>query len=701
MELARTGKTDGVRLSFNGVELDVLQLGDALAEYSFPIPAALWSRTSNELRLETVSGKGVVLMGPLTITPGEAYDRRAQTLDPGVTVTWELLLRDGGLLDLDVTARAAGTLTVDFRLGAPGTAPGAAVQTDVFSLTTSERFPVRVPLPAPGRDLLHVTLAWQADSGQDAALELHAVRVFEDTPFERPPVLFVSVDTLAAQNMSLYGYDRETTPRLAAFAEDCVTFTAARANAPWTVPSYTSQLTGLYPAANRLTAERRKELGVPMGVLDYRVPQSRTTLAEQLQAMGYRTAAFVDNPWLGNVPGVRQGFDVFDTTAAKVELQNPEMGMRYVLPAGRSFLEPQSADSRPPFAFIQILDVHGPYMPHPPFEGRFATEVEGSDPDPLPVVETPHAIFGTVPSYIASQRLSSEGASEVSGAALRADYDEKVLELDAFFGEFIDELHRSGLYDQTVIVFSADHGESMEDHDFYFRHGLAYDSAIHVPLMVKLPGQQHGGSAVTTPVQLVDLYSTILELAGQDAAWPGHGRSLVPALRGGALDLHPVYTQSNLLRQASLVHGTWKLIASAPREATLEALLTFPPFQERFYEREREVFVELFNGPPPVEPSHIVATCQALEREDPGMQWELLQALRTYEPHLELYDLEADPFETHDVASAHPERVAKLRELLTEESARATPYRNFEEVGPIALGDEMKAELEALGYVTD
>lgn len=701
LELARTGKTDGVRLTFNGVELGVLQLSDALTEHSFPIPAALWSRSANELRLETMSGKGVVLMGPMTITPGEAFDRQAGTLDPNVTVTWELLLREGGLLDLDVTARAAGTLTVDLRLGAPGAAPGPAVQTDAFPLTAGERLPMRLPLPAPGRDLLHVTLDWQAEdmrAATDAALELHAVSIFEDAPFERPPILFVSVDTLAAQNMSLHGYDRETTPRLAEFAADCVTFNAARANAPWTVPSYTSQLTGLYPTANHLPQEVIAESDTDTAMDWYQVPASRLTLAELMLASGYRTAAFVDNPWLTNIAGLDQGFEIYDEEAAEVSLQDADMGMRYVLPKASEFL--RADDPRPPFVMAQIFDVHGPYLTHEPWAGAFEAGLDEVMPTVLPIANTGKTVFGAVPLYVAKKR-AGETATSVRAEYVRADYDATILELDATLGAFFDELRAEGLYDDLLIIVSADHGEGMEDHDWLFRHGLVYDSSSHVPLMVKLPGSANAGARVDTPVQLVDLMPTLADLLGYDLGDYGHGRSLVPALEGAELPSEPVLMVANLMQQKAVLVDEWKLTMTWPSNGPLESLLTYQPLQALLHAERPELFEKTFNGPPPIPSRTVVEVVEALGRDNPELKRLIAKAILALDPFVELHDLANDPFETRDVSAAHPERVAELRELLLQEFARAEPYRNFEDAGPIALGEEMKAELEALGYVAD
>lgn len=697
-QVASLGGPQTVNVTFNGLVITEVQAGRSLVQADTLVPASAWLEGTNELRFETQSGSGQIAVAHIDVSNPQEFDDQEAVFDSGVLAEWDVLLASGGLLELQGTADVAGLVEVVLSASPFGDTQRAELAREAYPVQAGEPFTKRLPINARPGNLLHVSVHWVADSGA-GELDLELLGLFEDQPFTLPPTLFISIDTLSAQSMSVYGYDRETTPRLAAFVADSVLFEQARSNAPWTVPSYASQFTGLYASSNRITEELREALGLEIGKLDYRVPSSRLTLAEMLRAAGYRTAAYLDNPWLSSIPGLEQGFDIYDTRAAEASIEDGDMGIRFVLPAARRFIE--ASHERPPFVIAQALDVHGPYHTRAPFKGHFADRVDPNAKPPLPVANTAAPVFGAVPKYIAELRMGDSPDGHVSGALLRADYDEKLYELDAVLGDFFDELKRDGLYDELLIVLSADHGESMEDHEFFFRHGLVYDSATHVPLMIKLPGQRFAGTRVSTPVQLVDLFPTFAEWMGLDLGGYGHGQSLVASMENGTVEPMPSLSEANMLMQTSIVVGQWKLIESRPKEVVLGSALTFEPFQQELYRQMPDEFQALFGGPPPIASHRIVDACKALKQEAAASHWQLTKRVREFAPHYELYDLRADPEERTNLAAQDPERVAALLAVLESERARAQAHRVFEdETGP-GLSDDQKADLEALGYVSD
>lgn len=690
-------------VELNGVALGTVAFEEEERAFAFEAPALLWLRGRNELAVRALDpgfqDAETWAVGAVEVTPPARYDAAKQALAPGVEVAWDVLTTSAGLLDLEAHTRGStGRLVVRVERKLPDEQAQAAhiVRAEVVA-DEAGVLRYRCPLPLSNRTPLRVSLRWSAaDPGQ--ALSLDRVVLMEDAPAERPPVLFISIDTLAAQNMSVYGYARPTTPNLEAFQADSVTFTNARANAPWTVPSYASQFTGLFASSSRIPEEQRAAEGIPFGPREYRIGPERQTLAELFAARGYRTAAFVDNLWLLEVSGLRQGFEVFDGAAARVDVEDHSMGAEYVFKEALDFL---SADAdRPPFVFAHAFDVHGPYHPQAPFAGTFSNGVDVDASPQLSTSPSNKALFGEIPEYIAKRRWP-DLPELVPSALLRADYDEKVLEMDARIGELFDELRAAGLYDELLIVVSADHGESMEDHHYYFRHGLVYESAIHVPLMVKLPDQEHGGVRVSDPVQLVDLLPTFAEALGLAPAGAAHGTSLMPLMRAEDAAPRSLLSEANLFEHTALIDGGWKLIEWRPTGAAIGGILSTPAVQELLYAQDPNAFEALVGQAPLATGDAIAQAYKDLNADNLGTFSVLMKLVRDTEALYELYDLERDPFEQRDVSAAHPDRVAALKALMDSALEEAHAERRLVQGAAMELSAATKAKLEALGYVTD
>ena len=187
-------------------------------------------------------------------------------------------------------------------------------------------------------------------------------------------IVFVSIDTFAARHLSLHGYSRETTPRLEELARQAVVFEHCVANASWTLPSYLSVLTGLYPRSHHVALHEGS--GAQLGSLDWwQVADNRWTIGEALRARGYATGAFVDTHWLSTQWRASQGFDVYDGTAALLPFEDPGAGIRLLVEdLGKRWLEQRSRDV-PSFLFLHALDAHGPYWPEAPFRDAFPAQI--------------------------------------------------------------------------------------------------------------------------------------------------------------------------------------------------------------------------------------------------------------------------------------------------------------------------------------
>jgi arylsulfatase len=310
-----------------------------------------------------------------------------------------------------------------------------------------------------------------------------------------PHVVLVTADALRADHLSLFGYPRDTSPRLDAFAGEATTFSQAISLIPKTAPAFATLFTGRHP----------EEHGVRSNFAA--LPAELPLLAERLRAAGYRTAAFVSNPALSEAKGFARGFDVYRLLPA-------EDGVARVNQAFRAFAE--EPWTRPTFVWLHYIDPHGPYDPPPGHEARFLgdelSRATARVPRGYDASGAGNKVLGAVPRY--QQR--PDGEDRV--AAYVARYDAEIRHVDDAFGEVLDALRAKGLLDDAAVVFGSDHGESLGEHDLYFEHGwFAYDTCLRVPLVIKAPGQREGRRR-QAPVSHLDLLPTLLGLAGVPAA---------------------------------------------------------------------------------------------------------------------------------------------------------------------------------------
>jgi len=319
-------------------------------------------------------------------------------------------------------------------------------------------------------------------------------------------VLFIVVDTLRADHLPSYGYQDGHTPSLDAFAHDSIRFEHAFSNASWTRPSFASILTSRFPASHRVMSKADA------------LPDELETMPEAFAAGGYRTTGFVTNYNIAPYFNFQQGFDQYDylepefvlganDAAAKLLfVQVLKLAVERFSEAhpGAAYRDAESmnhevmswldghtgqdaADNdRPFFLFAAYMDPHDPYFAHP-YEGAGFSRATHQHPDP-------------------------DSAPE-----LRQLYDGEVSYWDENFGHLIEDLKRRGLYDNMTIVITADHGEEFMEHGGFWHGTTLYDEMVHVPLFVKLPFNEAGGTAVSHWVQSVDLMPTLLTRAGLPA----------------------------------------------------------------------------------------------------------------------------------------------------------------------------------------
>jgi len=329
----------------------------------------------------------------------------------------------------------------------------------------------------------------------------------------------------------------------------------------------------------------------------------------------------------------------------------------------------------PPFLFLHALDAHGPYLPDAPFRDAFSRNLP-SERHMTPAGSL-NQTYRAIPEWMGRTQEPDEKnplPSQLPLEDIVARYDESLLKVDAFLGELFDELKERGLFDEAVIVVTADHGETFGPD--VFGHGVLREDVQHVPLILKLPHGAHGGLHVATPVQLVDLYPTLLELAGGDPVRaPLHGESLLRRLDEKADPERVRFTESGWVKQCSITVGRWKLVEEHPGEDSAEqSLLTHPRVPREWLRAnfpelvERPLSKELFTELKWETPAALEARPEFTAR---------IAELRKLVagPYYALYDLERDPLERADLAPRETAMLERMQARLEQEKERSRRAR--------------------------
>jgi arylsulfatase A-like enzyme len=455
-------------------------------------------------------------------------------------------------------------------------------------------------------------IAW----GASAAPDLPA---FDARSGARPRhVILLTVDTLRADAVGASPTAPSITPNIDALAADSVVFDNARSPAPWTKPAVVSMLTGLSPVVHQIMRGPT------------RVPDELVTLPEVMQGAGYRTGAVGENPFLHARYNFDQGFERYRMFP---KMLGRSFGGRLVRYLGMAY--PSTADltdmaiewiearaDHPFFLWLHYFDPHPPYSPPAEYLTRSGPPSMGNS-------------FGDT-SGVRAGAVNLDAAEREWVEEL---YMAEVRYVDDNVGRFLGFLESSGLYDDSLIIFSSDHGEEFWEHGG-FEHGHSlYDEVIKVPLMVKLPGQGvtgHRPENVTTESILPTLLD-LLEIGVEDAAF-----------------------------SAASLAWAWTPGGSDPMNPTVSTGLRY------FEDRIAVVFRNL---------KHIHWMVSGSD---------------------ELYDLDQDPEETVSLARDHPELVDEARELLVRHEALSLQIRELlglPTAGEGVLDPAVLEQLRALGYI--
>jgi arylsulfatase A-like enzyme len=357
--------------------------------------------------------------------------------------------------------------------------------------------------------------------------------MMEKLMIKQPNIILLVMDSARTANMSCYGYHRTTTPKIDALAKEGTLFERAISVGSWTLPVHASLFTGLYPLNHGLTVSKDA------------LPDNFPTLAHQLKVLGYQTASFSNNAYVSEVTGLTQGFEVVEElwrasnprgtkrtkmsrlikqlehfgrptkplirllrafqvmrSAMKRQRNKRDKGAQLTNEKIRTWLTEARDPDTPFFIFVNYMESHEPYYPPHPYNRRF------------------------MPNRFTSRRIERVGNNKeaiLSGSEKRrrddleilaALYDGELNYLDDQIGQLVHFIESLGILNETVLVITSDHGDSLGEHNHLGHRMTLYEPLVHVPLIVRYPARFQPGTRVAQQVSLIDLYPTFLAVAG-------------------------------------------------------------------------------------------------------------------------------------------------------------------------------------------
>jgi arylsulfatase A-like enzyme len=455
---------------------------------------------------------------------------------------------------------------------------------------------------------------------------------------EGPNIVWILIDALRADHLGCYGYEKDTSPFMDAFARENIRFTYALSQESYTHASVPSYFTSTYPLFNKVLYD------YPVyDVLDSRF----VTVAEALRNANYNTAAFVFNPHLKAKFNYGQGFDLYDDHDQGFDTSLPPNETYET--AGKIYKKTERYlarhSQRPVFLYLHYRDVHEPYVPPPPYHALFLP------PDITPVID-----------MVSGMRRKKEDV-----ALHMSQYDGEIRYTDDYLKKTLAMLERYGIRaENSIILITADHGEEFMDYHpgdpGGWTHGRTlYSEQTRVPLIISLPDARYKKQVIDTPVELVDVVPTLLDLLGMEyeAYNQFQGRSLLPLLEKRAIGDDAVAIRGSGIIPAAYSGGNHG-----------RGMVMKGGYAYYFYDtgsKEEEFYVH----------------------ERPGSQYRYI-----YEE--ELYHIAADPHETRNVIDEEKDVALELRREMQRRQEMCVSGM------PAASGTidrQTREQLKSLGYL--
>lgn len=436
-------------------------------------------------------------------------------------------------------------------------------------------------------------------------------------------VILISIDTLRADHLGCYGYERDASPNIDSFAEESALFLNAYASSPWTLPSHVSMLTSLFGVHHQVVYRNEK------------MDPSLITLADVLRQNNFFCSAFTGGGYVSSVYGFSKGFDFYEDSLSSFLMKD---SAEWVYRGVSKWLGRNKDKNF--FLFIHTYQLHDPYSSPSPYNTMFLDNN----------AKWEHI---NLTRYLDGERGAFRSLSEEERQNIISLYDAEIRYTDEeLIRPLLENLKEMGLYDQTMIILTSDHGEEFYDHKGWMHGHSLYDELLKAPLIIKFPESKFAGKKIENIISLVDIMPTVLdELCLDVSGLVLDGQSLIPVLRGKEnkdriflADKGNNVLESHIPQKISMNMGKHKLILS-----------------ERFSQEDLEFF--LF--PPPMSGP------------------------------VELYDLADDPVETKNIADEKPRYAEQIIRQINEIYSKAKKKK----IGKPEIDEELKRRLRALGYI--
>jgi arylsulfatase A-like enzyme len=417
---------------------------------------------------------------------------------------------------------------------------------------------------------------------------------------KKPNLFLITIDTLRTDHLHAYGYHRETSPTLDRLSQEGVLFENASTVSTRTTQSLAAMITGRYP----------QTIGVR--ALHEKLKANEVTLAEILKQHGYHTGMVISNAIVRN-SNIEQGFDFsIITPKRELALKSNELFLSWL----------KKNKNQPVFGWIHYEDPHIPYRAPEEFRNRF-------DPDYRGIYEEKFS-FSIFPNYIQEADRTSFKAKLIFNHVrlspkdlrrIQALYDAEIAYTDMAIAKLLEEMKSLGVMDNTLVVISSDHGESLVEHQYFFEHGdFVYEATMKVPLIFHWPSKILPGQRFNQSVRTIDILPTILSLLDiPDPPAGCEGKNLAGVVLGEeVIGNLPVYTES----------GESFFLQHNPR---------------RYIQGVRGKIRALREG-----------------------KWKLIFTPTESEAILELYNLNTDPSETQNLVEKEPKRARKMAQNIQD-----------------------------------
>lgn len=312
-------------------------------------------------------------------------------------------------------------------------------------------------------------------------------------------VILISVDTLRADHMGIYGYKKNTTPNIDKWAKDATVFTNVYVTDPYTYPSFVSFMTGLHPLSTKIITNGKGPL----------IGSKTQTLTKILKQNNYSTTAYITNGWLGpQFSNLNEGFDeyhVFDDNNFLWKTKNRRKNYDDFI--NKAILSLEKNISKKQFLWIHLMDPHWPYYPPDDLRCSFLTKEECIQAQGKTMLE----IISKDKDYY---RCSSKEMPKSQLDLHKGLYDGDVTQADKLVGKILNKIQSLGLEKNSMVILYSDHGEGL-DHKFYLTHGgVLYNSNTHIPLIIKYPQVRTITNKDNRLIDNTDIFPTILDLLG-------------------------------------------------------------------------------------------------------------------------------------------------------------------------------------------